>query len=407
MSRRRRLPGAFHVVAIAARRLVLAPRAALADPQARVGADGGRRVEDVRGAALSRGAFHLGARGDVLFLRSATAPDGGRPLRRRRDGRVLQHGRRAAAPRGSSRRSRTFPLVLAAGSVRARRRSSGRGRPAWRAPSFVGSRSYNFHSCYGLAVGFFVQTRWVPDSPPSLDVVIGVQLDVELLALPVLFVFGACAEPVSRDRDARSRTLDGRSMPEEMSPQTSDRRSPSLDERTRTSDRHARPWDGVPGPRSDIPGRWDVRTRTWDRHPGRPRCALGRAPDSTAGLAQLKLTRARPMIRLWPHRHGPTHCRAADRRAELPARELGAAQRSCSAWPRSSRQNSRRLGPAVERSPRRCCWPRWRSPTTSRASASQRESLERRTRDVLRRVLVRIDDALEPLEPAATLAPNE
>lgn len=37
---------------------------------------------------------------------------------------------------------------------------------------------------------------------------------------------------------------------------------------------------------------------------------------------------------------------------------------------------------------------------------SQRESLERRTRDVLRRVLVRIDDALEPLEPAA-VAPNE
>jgi cell division protein ZapA len=37
---------------------------------------------------------------------------------------------------------------------------------------------------------------------------------------------------------------------------------------------------------------------------------------------------------------------------------------------------------------------------------SQRESLEKRTRDVLRRVLVRIDDALEPLEPAA-VAPNE
>jgi cell division protein ZapA len=32
------------------------------------------------------------------------------------------------------------------------------------------------------------------------------------------------------------------------------------------------------------------------------------------------------------------------------------------------------------------------------AERSQREALERRTRDVLRRVLVRIDDALEPLE---------
>jgi cell division protein ZapA len=32
----------------------------------------------------------------------------------------------------------------------------------------------------------------------------------------------------------------------------------------------------------------------------------------------------------------------------------------------------------------------------------RRESVERRTRDLLRRVLVRIDDALEPLEPRET-----
>ncbi|HEY1696435.1 MAG TPA: cell division protein ZapA [Polyangiaceae bacterium] len=37
---------------------------------------------------------------------------------------------------------------------------------------------------------------------------------------------------------------------------------------------------------------------------------------------------------------------------------------------------------------------------------SQREALERKTRDVLRRVLVRIDDALEPLEAGAS-APGE
>jgi cell division protein ZapA len=36
------------------------------------------------------------------------------------------------------------------------------------------------------------------------------------------------------------------------------------------------------------------------------------------------------------------------------------------------------------------------------AERSEREALERRTRDVLRRVLVRIDDALEPLESTET-----
>jgi cell division protein ZapA len=36
------------------------------------------------------------------------------------------------------------------------------------------------------------------------------------------------------------------------------------------------------------------------------------------------------------------------------------------------------------------------------AERSEREALERRTRDVLRRVLVRIDDALDPLESTET-----
>jgi cell division protein ZapA len=37
----------------------------------------------------------------------------------------------------------------------------------------------------------------------------------------------------------------------------------------------------------------------------------------------------------------------------------------------------------------------------------KRESLERRTRDLLRRVLVRVDDALEPFESEAEAAPSE
>jgi cell division protein ZapA len=41
------------------------------------------------------------------------------------------------------------------------------------------------------------------------------------------------------------------------------------------------------------------------------------------------------------------------------------------------------------------------------AERSQRETLERRTRDVLRRVLVRIDDALEPLDASLAAPPSE
>jgi hypothetical protein len=83
-----------------------------------------------------------------------------------------------------------LPFVLSAGGFW----RNGEGH-AW-APGvegtiFFGSRSYNFHSWYGLAAGLFAQMRWVPEEPRSLDLVFGVQIDAELLALPPLFLWEA------------------------------------------------------------------------------------------------------------------------------------------------------------------------------------------------------------------------
>jgi hypothetical protein len=55
----------------------------------------------------------------------------------------------------------------------------------------LGSRSFNFHSWYGLAAGAFVQSRWIPTAPSTVDVVVGVQLDLELVVLPALFLWDA------------------------------------------------------------------------------------------------------------------------------------------------------------------------------------------------------------------------
>ena len=41
------------------------------------------------------------------------------------------------------------------------------------------------------------------------------------------------------------------------------------------------------------------------------------------------------------------------------------------------------------------------------AERDRRESLERRARDLMRRMLVRIDDAMEPFEQAADSAPSD
>jgi hypothetical protein len=83
-----------------------------------------------------------------------------------------------------------FPLILGAGGF-ARAGGSGGVEPGVEGSLFFGARSYNFHSWYGLAAGVFAQTLWLPSSPSSLDVVVGAQIDAEILALPFLLAFEA------------------------------------------------------------------------------------------------------------------------------------------------------------------------------------------------------------------------
>lgn len=83
-----------------------------------------------------------------------------------------------------------LPLVLSSGAFA--RNGDGRSwTPGLESTVFFGSRSYNFHSWYGLAAGLFVQSRWLPSSPATLDLVFGLQIDGELLALPAVFLFEA------------------------------------------------------------------------------------------------------------------------------------------------------------------------------------------------------------------------
>jgi hypothetical protein len=163
---------------------------ARADPQASLGVTLGGAVRDAVGPTASSGAFYLGGRGDVLLL--ATGP-----------------GQMAVGPyvelstvgfhdvnSGGGAEwllpvTADLPIVLSAGGfVRA-----GGAQPA--APGiegsvFFGSRSYNFHSFYGLTAGVFAQTLWVP-AWSSLDAIVGARIDAEILALPFLLVYEAIA----------------------------------------------------------------------------------------------------------------------------------------------------------------------------------------------------------------------
>lgn len=87
-----------------------------------------------------------------------------------------------------------LPLVLSAGAfVR-----NGEGRawaPGLEGTLFWGSRSYNYHSWYGMAVGLFAQARYLPGAPSQADVVFGVQIDGELLVMPSLLLLGLARTP--------------------------------------------------------------------------------------------------------------------------------------------------------------------------------------------------------------------
>lgn len=162
---------------------------ATADPQASIGVTIGGVVQDVVGPSPASGAFHLGGRASVLLLRNRGADMGIGPYIDVATASFhdldLGGGAEWLIPVRDD-----LPLVLSAGAFS----RNGEGRswsPGMESTAFFGSRSYNFHSWYGLAAGLFAQSRWIPSSPSTVDLVFGVQIDGELLVLPVLLLYEA------------------------------------------------------------------------------------------------------------------------------------------------------------------------------------------------------------------------
>jgi hypothetical protein len=158
-------------------------------PQANVGLTIGGAATDLRTSASS--AFHLGGRADVLFLRER-----GRDMAVGPYVEVLSEGFRTLELGGGVEWllpvREELPLVLSAGSY-ARRAPSFAWEPGVAAGVFFGARSFNFHSIYGLAAGLFVQGRYGLGDAHQADVVMGLQMDVVLLAYPAIFLYEAIA----------------------------------------------------------------------------------------------------------------------------------------------------------------------------------------------------------------------
>lgn len=161
--------------------------AASADPQASAGLTIGGAVTHVRDGAS--GAFTLGGRADVLFLRER-----GRDMAVGPYVEALTIGFETLEAGGGAewllpvRDELSF--VVSAGLFERRAPNVG-WQPGAAAGLFFGSRSYNFHSWYGLAAGVFVQGRYGLGDSRQADIVIGLQLDLALVVAPFLFVYEA------------------------------------------------------------------------------------------------------------------------------------------------------------------------------------------------------------------------
>lgn len=183
---RRRWSVSLSVLALG---LVARERSASADPQVSTGLTLGGSITDLRSDEGAGLAMHMGARGDILFLRNrerdmAIGPyieastEGFESI-------AMGGGVEWLAPVMPS-----FPFVLSAGSY-AERAPGYPWAPGVSTRLFLGPRSYNFHSIYGLAAGLFVDGRMSVAESDRGAVVIGAQIDFATIALPFILAVNA------------------------------------------------------------------------------------------------------------------------------------------------------------------------------------------------------------------------
>ena len=136
-----------------------------------------------------RAAFHLGGRADVLFLRSRNREMGVGPYvdvaTAAFDSLETGGGVEWLVPLTES-----LPMVLSAGMFERHTRAFG-WEPGTEATIFVGSRSHNFTSWYGLAAGLFVQGRYGFGDGHQADLLAGAQIDLSLFAYPFILAYEA------------------------------------------------------------------------------------------------------------------------------------------------------------------------------------------------------------------------
>ena len=163
---------------------------ALAAPQVSAGLTTGAALTDLRAENGPRLAYHLGGRLDLLLLRDRADRMAVGPYvdvaTAAFDTFETGGGLEWLVPAGDT------AFILSGGGFA--RTSRFGWEPGVAGTVFWGSRSFNYHSTYSLGLGLFLQGRYgLSNVGRQADAILGVQIDLQYLALPFLFAYEAIA----------------------------------------------------------------------------------------------------------------------------------------------------------------------------------------------------------------------
>jgi hypothetical protein len=167
----------------------LAPLPARADTQLSGAVTTGAALTDMRASNGPRLAYHLGGRFDALFLRERAGTMALGPYvdvaTEAFDTFQAGGGVEWLVPAGEP------AFIFSVGGFG--RTSRFGWEPGAEATVFWGARSFNYGSLYSPGVGLFLQGRYGFGDGHQADAVLGVQVDLEYLVLPGLFIYEAIA----------------------------------------------------------------------------------------------------------------------------------------------------------------------------------------------------------------------
>lgn len=178
--------------------LALATTEVHAEPQASVGLTLGAAGEGIGGKIWRATSFHLGLHGEVLLGRRQATDFGIGPYVE-----VLTNGfneiQFGGGVSGLLPVLETFPLVLSFGAYGRKTLDPFPVQPGITGELFVGSHSYNFHARYVMSAGLIGQMRYGLGPSRETSILVGAQIDVAILSLPLLFLINAarCGSPAT------------------------------------------------------------------------------------------------------------------------------------------------------------------------------------------------------------------